>query len=84
MNDKELMRAIKQDSRILKYLKSQLKLKEEEMKAYQTPLDQEAARDPRKLEEMVLQRQYFWLKSIVDAAEMMLEEERDNAQGEQS
>lgn len=69
--------SMEREKRILKYLKHQLRMREEELKFYDTPLDPDTLRDIRKMEEVILKNKVSQLRDLVSAIEYMLEEESD-------
>ena len=63
------------EKKILRYLKGQRDLLEEELRPYQTPLDEEALRDLRKMEELIIRKTLSHLNGMIKTIELMLEED---------
>lgn len=66
---KKIMAAEKE--KILKYLQEQLELKLDALKAMETPIDMEAIKDIRKMEELILKREIFDLKRHIQVIRML-------------
>lgn len=67
----------KTPKKILRYLKHQLKIREEELKYYETPIQEEDLRDIRKMEEVILKSKTSQLRDLIGAIEYMIDEEEE-------
>ncbi len=70
-------RDMAKEKKILKYLKHQLKIKEDELKYYETPIDPEVLKDIRKMEEVILRNKVSQLRELINSIEYIIEEEED-------
>lgn len=58
--------------KILRYLKAQLQIKIDALAAMEEPIDKEALKDLRKLEEMMLKREVYELNRHIQVIESMV------------
>lgn len=52
--------------RVLSYLENQLKMKREQLKYYEAPLDPETIKDIRKMEELILKNKIWQLEELIE------------------
>lgn len=57
--------------KIVKYLREQLELKIDALKAMEEPIDIETIKDVRKMEELILKREIYDLKRHIQVINMM-------------
>lgn len=67
----------KTPKKILRYLKHQLKLREDELKYYETPIQEEDLTNIRKMEEVILKSKTSQLRDLIGAIEYMMDDDEE-------
>ena len=57
--------------KILDYLENQLKLKKEQLKYFEAPIDENTIKDIRKVEELILKNKIWQLEEMIQVIKMM-------------
>lgn len=72
MEPNETLKAMAAEKdKILKYLQEQLELKIDALKAMEQPIDTEAIKDIRKMDELILKHEIYDLKRHIQVIKMM-------------
>lgn len=70
IENRKLMAAEKE--KILRYLRDELDMKIDNLKAMEEPIDSESMKDVRKLEELIIKREIYDLKRHIKVIESMV------------
>lgn len=69
----EEQKQLEENMKVLKYLKNQLRIKREQLKALEEPFDKELLRDSLQVQLLIKRTQVDQLQDQIDAIEMMLD-----------